>query len=245
MTVKNTDGGSATLNAAFTVGALPTVSSISPNSVRQGQTLSVAINGTNFLTNFGTGGGSVSFGTGITVNSVTRNSATKLTANITAGANATAGGHTVTVVNSDGGTATCANCLTVVALPRVTSLTPASRPVGVSHVSVTVTGSGFQSGVAVKWSGTGITLNSLTRNSATSLTLNVTVASNATIGARDVTVTTPHRNVEVHRMLRGDARSHGLGPARARLCADSRTGRWSWTAPGSRPARPLFSRVPE
>ena len=98
LTVKNTDGGSATLNAAFTVGALPTVSSISPNSVRQGQTLSVAINGTNFLTNFGTGGGSVSFGTGITVNSVTRNSATKLTANITAGDQRHRGGHTVTVV---------------------------------------------------------------------------------------------------------------------------------------------------
>ncbi len=50
-----------------------------PNSVRQGQSASIVVNGTGFPADFVTGGGSISFGPGVAVNPVVRNSLTRLT----------------------------------------------------------------------------------------------------------------------------------------------------------------------
>src|SRR5262249_19247146 len=79
--VTNAGGGSASCNNCFVVTARPTISSVSPNSLGQGATSqSITVNGSNFPSNFVSGGGSVSFsGSGITVNSVTRSSSTRLT----------------------------------------------------------------------------------------------------------------------------------------------------------------------
>jgi hypothetical protein len=74
----------------------PAISSVTPNTGQQGRTLaSVAIIGQN--TSFVQGITVTSFGAGITVNSLTVNSATSATANITVQSGAALGALTVTV----------------------------------------------------------------------------------------------------------------------------------------------------
>src|SRR6266850_1361178 len=117
VTVTNPDAQSASLANGFTVNQAPpppppTLSSISPTSGQQSQTLNDILTGTNFLS-----GASCSFGTGITVNSCAFNSATQMTANITIAASATTGTRTVTVTNPDAQSATLSNAFTVNAAP--------------------------------------------------------------------------------------------------------------------------------
>ena len=97
-TVKLTTGTEvASLVNGFTVTQGPiSILSASPSSGQQGQTLaSVIITARN--TAFVNGTTVADFGAGITVNSLTVNSAFKATANITIQSNATAGARTVTV----------------------------------------------------------------------------------------------------------------------------------------------------
>ena len=173
-TVTNPDGGTVTKSAALTVNALPTVTSTTPSLVKQGQTTNVVIVGSGYAANFTTAGGVVSFGPGITINTLTRTSATKLTANVTVAADATAGPVELSVTNPDGGSAICAVCLEVIATPHISSVSPGARGQGTAQ-QVTVTGDGFQDGATAKFSGTGVTVGAVTWNSDTSITLTVTV----------------------------------------------------------------------
>ncbi len=75
----------------------PTITSVTPGSGTQGQTLGVIILGTNL-----TGATSVSFGAGITVNSFTVNSSTQITANISISSTATTGARNVSVTTPAG-----------------------------------------------------------------------------------------------------------------------------------------------
>jgi outer membrane protein assembly factor BamB len=86
----------------------PTISSITPVQGTQGQTLTVVISGTNFY-----GSPTVSFsGAGIIVNSVTMNSLTQLTVNITITDTSAVGSRDL-IVTTGGGTATKTGCFTV------------------------------------------------------------------------------------------------------------------------------------
>ncbi|MFA5078697.1 MAG: PQQ-binding-like beta-propeller repeat protein [Dehalococcoidia bacterium] len=89
--------------------AAPTVTSIAPDQGTQGQTLNVVITGTNFY-----GLPAVSLGgANITVNSVTLNSLTQLTVNITISGNCAPGLYNV-IVTTGGGNATLTNGFNVV-----------------------------------------------------------------------------------------------------------------------------------
>ena len=103
VTVRNLDGGRATLAGAFTVNARPTLTSLAPNSRARGQTnQSIVLTGTGFQS-----GATVAFsGSGITVNSVTWDSATKLTISISISGGASTGNRDVTVTNPDQGSVT-------------------------------------------------------------------------------------------------------------------------------------------
>ena len=191
VTVTNPDAQSGTGTGDFTVNAAPTVTTASPNNGTQGATnLTVTINGTGFQS-----GATVAFsGTGITLNgAATFVSATQLTQSISIASNATSGARDITVTNPDGGTpAIGTGDFTVnaaVVNPTVTSASPNTMTQGTGPTTVTLTGTGFQSGATVTFSGTGITTGSVTVANATTITVPVTVASNATAGARDVTVT--------------------------------------------------------
>lgn len=175
----------------WTAGQIaPTLSAVSPTSGGVGTTLNVALTGTNYIN----GGTSVSFsGSGITVNSVTYNSVTQVTANITIASGATAGARDVSVTTG-GGTATLTSGFSVTGAatppPTLASISPTAGATG-QTTNVTLNGSNFISGgTTVAFTGTGITVNSVTFNSATQVVANITIATSAATGARTVTVTT-------------------------------------------------------
>lgn len=133
----------------------------------------------------------MSFGFGITVGTVTVDSATKLTAVISVSTTATTGARTVTVTAPDARVATLPNGFTVDAAPTITSVSPSSaRRDGQPH-SVTITGTGFQTGAVLTFSGTGITIGTSGTSNATTYTATITVATTAATGGRNVTITNP------------------------------------------------------
>jgi hypothetical protein len=98
----------------------PSVTSVSPTMGRQGQTLPVAITGTNL-----TGASSVSFGAGTTVTGYTVDSATRISATVSVDGAAAIGIRDVSVT-TPGGTATKAGAFTVnppLAVPAAWSAT--------------------------------------------------------------------------------------------------------------------------
>jgi hypothetical protein len=86
----------------------PTMTSVTPNSGKQGHTLDVTITGTNF-----TGATVVSFGDGITVNSFTVDNDTQISASITIAGDATPGTRDVSVTTPKG-TGTLTDGFTIV-----------------------------------------------------------------------------------------------------------------------------------
>jgi hypothetical protein len=92
---------SAVASSTYTIASqapAPTLVSASPNSGTQSQSnMSVVLTGTNFLP-----APVCSFGSGITVNSCTYNSATQITANISIAANAIVGTNTISIADTDG-----------------------------------------------------------------------------------------------------------------------------------------------
>ena len=118
------------------------LTSISPTTLPAGATnQAVTINGSGFAANFVTGGGTVDFGDGVTVLSLTRNSNTRLTARVTVSPSAVPGPRNVQV-NAPGGLSTSLQgAFTVAAGPTITSLNPASmRRTGTTQ-TLMVTGS--------------------------------------------------------------------------------------------------------
>lgn len=181
------DGGTDTLVDGFTVtGSLPTVTSASPAAVAQGTTTPVQVNGTGFAE-----GAVVTFsGTGITINSTTVVSSTRVDVSLTVAAAATPGPRTITVTNTDSQSASCVDCLTVNAAPTTTSIAPDTFIQGASG-PVTITGTAYAATPTVTASGTGVTFSDVVRVSATQLTATITVAAGATVGSRTLTVTNP------------------------------------------------------
>jgi parallel beta-helix repeat protein len=99
---------------AFELIPAPTVASCSPGQALQGQCpITVVISGTSF-----DGATSVSFGSGITVNSFAVNSATQITANICIDGSAAPGAYDVSVT-TPGGTGTLTGGFTVVPLHQL------------------------------------------------------------------------------------------------------------------------------
>jgi len=178
-------GGTATLISGFTVvQAPPTISRVSPSQGTQGKTLTVTITGTYF-----TGATTVSFGPGITINSFTANTSTKITANITIGTKAALGPRNVSVT-TPGGTATLISGFTVVQAPPTISRVSPSQGTQGKTLTVTITGTYFTGATTVSF-GPGITINSITANTSTKITANITIGAKAALGPRNVSVTTP------------------------------------------------------
>ena len=184
-----TEGISVTGSALFSVtqAKAQQIISVAPNTGQQDQTLNVVITGLNTLFN---GQSLVSFGSGVTVNSVLFNSATSLSVNLTVSAGATPGPRDVTVTTS-GNPVTGSGLFSVTATPpQITSVLPSSARQS-QTTSVTIIGSNTNfTNLSSVGFGAGITVNNVVFNSATSLTANITVQAAATPGLRDVTVTT-------------------------------------------------------
>ena len=172
--------GSATLNQDVAV------SSVSPSSAEAGATdFKVTIDGAGFEN-----GATASFAnSGITVDSTSVVSSSQLTAYISITANSLTGATAVTVTNPDTTSASDPNAFTVDPGPTVISTTPGSGDLGASNLSVTIDGSGFETGAKLSFSDPGITVNSTSFVSSSELTAYISIASGT--GATAVTVTNP------------------------------------------------------
>jgi hypothetical protein len=182
-------GGSTTMvNALEVQNPSPTALSIAPGTGALGQSLSVVVTGTDFIS----GASGVDFGAGVTVGSVSIDTTgTHLTAAITIFSGATASLRNVTVTNSGpgGGSSSLTSAFTVLNLaPTLTSLSLNGGARG-QTLNVTMIGSNFATGITTASFGANITMNSLTISTPTSAIANITIAPTAIIGARSVSVT--------------------------------------------------------
>jgi hypothetical protein len=94
---------------------------------------------------------------------------------------------TLTANFADGTTASATTTVPIV--PTISSVTPSSATPG-ANLTVTVTGTNFQTGATTSF-GAGVTVSSTTVVSSTQLSAAIAIASSAALGARDVTVTNP------------------------------------------------------
>ena len=180
-----TPAGTGTLASGFTVVVLPpTVTKVDVGSGVQGETLEVVISGTYF-----SGATAVSFGFGITVNTFTVDSSTRITTDISIAADAKTGIRDVLVTTPAGSGTLAAGFTVALPPPTITGLGIASGDQG-RTLDVVITGTYFTGATAVSF-GPGITVNSFTVDSSTHVTATISIAADATVGPRDVVVTTP------------------------------------------------------
>lgn len=191
LTVVTADQGNQTLtlyNSLSVQYGPAAVTALTPASGDQGQTLDVGITGTN--TNFVQGSTVATFGSGISVNTLTVNGPTSASANVTIAANAPPGLNTVRLTTL-GEVATDPSAFTIVqATPVLTFINPAS---GAQNQTETVTVTALFTHFAASTQfdfGPGVTVNGATILSATSAQVNLTVLPTATTGTVSVTATT-------------------------------------------------------
>lgn len=189
--VVNANGDTGSCNSCFqVVGSTPAVTSVNPASRGSGaQSQALQVLGSGFAR-----GATVSFGSGVTlVGQPTFVSTTEIDVVVNVPGGVTASTPvSVTVANVDGANGSCATCFTINAAPAITSLTPASRAAGATGTkSVTLSGSGFQSGATVVISGGDIPVTGISvAGDGNSITFSISTQS-AAVGARSVTVSNP------------------------------------------------------
>ena len=173
--VVSTPGGSDTLTNGFAYLVSPTVTAVTPDEGPTAGGQTVTLTGTGFRA-----GMQVSFG-GVPASGVVVGSATSLTATTPSHA----AGDVNVAVSTPGGSDTLTDGYTYVVAPTVTAVVPGSgSPAG--GTSVTVTGTGFRTGIQVEFGGQAATDVDVV--SATELT--ATTPSHAA-GLVDVKVSTP------------------------------------------------------
>jgi hypothetical protein len=184
----------------------PTVTSLAftphgatASTIAAGAQGTVAITGANFVNN----GGNVSIATNaadVTFSSVVETSATTATADYSATSAQPAGSYSVTLTDTSGN-GTLANAFTVTATPVINNLVPSPIYEGTGANTVTVNGSGFETGATVAFGssvdGTPLTATvTSVSSSGNSIVLSVTPtnpvnSAAATAGTFNVTVTNP------------------------------------------------------
>jgi outer membrane protein assembly factor BamB len=163
----------------------PAITGVSPNAIGQGGTETVTLTGSGF-------GGSPTVlvsGTLVTGSSVVVKSSTELQVKLTATPKAATGPRNIIVTN--GTTAdTCSNCLTIDPGPVISSLSPSILTPGTT-TPITVTGTGFVSGLTVTTTIPGATVGTPSSVTSTSFTVPVTIPSSTASGTYKLTVTNP------------------------------------------------------
>ncbi len=184
-------GGGTSSALTFTISSgtnpAPVISTLSPASTAAGSSMfTLTVEGSNFVSS-----SVVQWnGTGLTTTYV---SATQLQASVPAVNVESTGSANITVYSpTPGGGTSSALTFTISAatnpVPVLTSLSPASIPVGNADFTLTVTGSGFIASSVIKWNGTSLTTSYV---SATQLQATIPAASVAIAGTASVTIYTP------------------------------------------------------
>jgi hypothetical protein len=187
VTVTNPAAGGTSNAQTFTINnPAPMETSLSPTSATAGgAAFTLTVNGTGFVST-----SVVKFnGTAQTTTFV---SATQLTAAITAADIATAGTASVTVTNPAPGGGTSGNLsftINAASAPTLTSLAPTSATAGGTAFALTLTGTGFVTGVTVNFgTNPAITPSSVT---STQIVATIPAVDIATASTVNVTVTNP------------------------------------------------------
>jgi hypothetical protein len=171
----------------------PTLLEVQPTTLGQGTTGTVVLRG---IDTQWTASSTVTFGAGVTVNSVTAPSATELDASVTVAANAAIGFRPASVTTSGQGTQYLDQAIFIGGalpnnLPVVASIAPSSGSVGQTlDINITGLNTNFVNGTTTAVFGTGITVNSVTVTDATHADANITIMSNQSAGFHDVVLTT-------------------------------------------------------
>jgi hypothetical protein len=177
VTITNPDAQKSTLANAFTYVAPPAMTSVTPATVSTAGGSTITIAGTGFQD-----------GVTVTINgtaatSVTRVSATQVTAVVPPG---TAGTASVQIANPDGLYQALTTLLTYATGPSVTTISPSSGPPE-GGTAVTITGTGFAAGDTVAFGGVAAT--NVTVVSATTITATTPAGTDAITAAVTVTAT--------------------------------------------------------
>ncbi len=203
LVVSNPTDGTLLLSNAFNIIANPaSITGIYPATANAGQTLDVSITGSS--TTFAQGSTLVSFFKGasqttdITVNSVTVNSATTLTANISVASGALSGSDYGFVVNTTAdGYLFLDSVFTVVGSSGgiINTVSPSSGNRGQTlNVTITGTNCNFDQGSNTVYlfsqgsSTTQLTVNNVTAQSANTIVANISIPTNADPGLYDLMV---------------------------------------------------------
>ena len=167
----------------------PTVTSVSPADLVQGDSGTLTLTGTNFTP----GGTVVVEGTGVAISDPELVSTTTFRVDFDSTAAAAVGPRDLTFTQESaagGGEATLEDAVEVTeAGMLVDSVTPSRALPGTARLSVVLDGMRFETGTTVSFSGTGIVVHSATVTGTTQMTLSVTLATDAAIGERDITLT--------------------------------------------------------
>ncbi|MEI9979936.1 MAG: IPT/TIG domain-containing protein [Edaphobacter sp.] len=175
------DSGGTSSGVPFTINpGVPTITSLSPTSATAGgAAFGLTVTGTNFVS-----GAAVNWnGQALTTTFL---NATQLTAAVPASQITTAGTATITVTDS-GGASSGAPFTINPGVPTITSFSPTSATAGGGDFPLTVNGTNFVSGAAVKWNGTAALSTALV--SSTQLIATVPASLIATAGTETITVT--------------------------------------------------------
>ncbi len=184
--VTDAQNGSASATYSIVITPAPVFSSISPSVATAGQSATVSI--TTLNTHFLQGTTAVSLGAGVTVNSLTVNSATSLTAALSLDPNAAPGSRDLTITTgTETLTATVAFNVAAPNLPAITSVSPDGAKSG-QTVSVTVQGSNLAAATFSVSSSGGTIAQPTISSDGTSATMQVTAGANA--GSFNIIATT-------------------------------------------------------
>jgi RHS repeat-associated protein len=189
----------ATLNNGFTVTAgTPVLTLVNPNSGLQGQQ-NESVNLTGQYTHWAQGTTTASFGTGVTVATLTVNSATSATAVLNVDPAASTGARNVSLTTGSE-TVTLVNGFTVVfPTPAITSALPGFGLRGQAfQVAITGQNTHFQQGITEANFGPGVSVGGsiagtpglVTVTSPTTATASVSVPASAAMGSRTILVQT-------------------------------------------------------
>jgi hypothetical protein len=164
-------------SASFTISAAQVISSLSPSSALEGgPAFTLTVNGTGFLS-----GAVVQWnGSALATSFV---SAAQLTAQVPASLIAAPGTANITVVEN--GVTSASATFTITAGQVITSLSPDSASAGGPAFTLTVNGSGFESGAVVQWNGSALATSFV---SAAQLTAQVPASLIAAAGTANITV---------------------------------------------------------
>jgi hypothetical protein len=218
--VVTTGGEVASLADSFTVIAAspPALSTVTPNSGKQGESLSLTLAGSN--TQFTTGQPTLTLGSNITVDPLVVVNDTTITASVAIDALAVAGSRQG--ILSAGGTNFPFAFTVTPSAAAVASVTPASGPQG-GVITVTVSGNGthWQQGSTTAVFPTGCqsppAVSAVTVNSATQANLTISIPANACVGSQLLRLATGGEVLDTTFGVYAHTPSLTIGPASAMI----------------------------